>query len=197
MSNRKDGADKAAPIGKDGKAPADENQGAPGQDTAVTGGAGEKVVAGSASIMPGDMVPGLAQGSMSEADRAALSVALSAPGALTGPIIDGAGANDPVSVVASIMPGEPPQNPQFVQVVAQLAQVPSERTEPGLRIASRSPEGFRRAGRRFGPESVDIALGELSDDEIAQLHKEGRPGGRLVVMKITMPMHQPDMDDDQ
>lgn len=42
---------------------------------------------------------------------------------------------------------------------------------PGLRVTG-PKQGFRRAGRSFGAEPVDIPLAELSDEEIAALEEE-------------------------
>ncbi|MCC4116352.1 hypothetical protein LLG90_13410 [Aromatoleum toluclasticum] len=43
---------------------------------------------------------------------------------------------------------------------------------PHLRIASRSPAGFRRCGRRWGPEPVEVDAAEFTEDEIMRLFAE-------------------------
>lgn len=50
-----------------------------------------------------------------------------------------------------------------------------------LRIASRSPEGFRRCGRRWGPEAVEVSADEFSDEEILRLFAEPE----LIVLAVT------------
>ena len=42
----------------------------------------------------------------------------------------------------------------------------------GLRVVSRSEQGFRRCGRSFGVEPTVIPLSELSDDELEMLKGE-------------------------
>ncbi|MDA8258370.1 MAG: HI1506-related protein [Betaproteobacteria bacterium] len=51
----------------------------------------------------------------------------------------------------------------------------------GLRITSQR-EGFRRAGRAWGRAPIEIALADLSDDEIALLKAESM----LTVEEITL-----------
>lgn len=51
----------------------------------------------------------------------------------------------------------------------------------GLRITSRR-EGFRRAGRAWGKQPTEIALADLSDEEIAMLKAESM----LAVEEITL-----------
>lgn len=64
---------------------------------------------------------------------------------------------------------------------SQKAAGPATR---GLVVASRRPEGFRRAGLRFGPEqSEPIPLSELSDDDVAALKAEPQ----LVVVEVDIP----------
>lgn len=43
---------------------------------------------------------------------------------------------------------------------------------PRLRIASRSPAGFRRCGRRWGPEPVEVDADEFTEAEILRLFAE-------------------------
>lgn len=43
---------------------------------------------------------------------------------------------------------------------------------PRLRIASRSPGGFRRCGRRWGPEPVEVDAAEFTEAEILRLFDE-------------------------
>jgi len=50
-----------------------------------------------------------------------------------------------------------------------------------LRVASRSPSGFRRCGRRWGPQAVEVPSDEFSDDEILQLFAEPE----LIVLAVT------------
>lgn len=50
-----------------------------------------------------------------------------------------------------------------------------------LRIASRSPGGFRRCGRRWGPQPVEVRSDEFSDDEILRLFAEPE----LIVLAVT------------
>lgn len=55
-------------------------------------------------------------------------------------------------------------------------------TVKGLRVVGRS-EGFRRAGRAFGAEPVDIVLSDLSKEQIKALREERQ----LVVTDIELP----------
>ncbi len=44
-------------------------------------------------------------------------------------------------------------------------------------------KGFRRAGRAFGAKAVDIAIADLSADELALLEREPR----LITQRISLP----------
>lgn len=56
------------------------------------------------------------------------------------------------------------------------------KTEKGLRVVARTP-GFRRAGRAFGAEPIEIRLSELNEKQIKALRDERE----LVVVDIDMP----------
>lgn len=62
--------------------------------------------------------------------------------------------------------------------VEEMAGEPGPGTEVSgfvvthLRIASRSPGGFRRCGRRWGPEPVEVDADEFSEGEIQRLLAE-------------------------
>lgn len=55
--------------------------------------------------------------------------------------------------------------------------------DKGLHIVSRSAQGFRRAGREFGPDGTRIALSELTGSELEALRNEAQ----LVVVDVDMP----------
>ncbi len=68
---------------------------------------------------------------------------------------------------------------QFAGEPGQGAPIASYVTS--LRVASRSPSGFRRCGRRWGPQAVEVPSDEFSDDEILQLFAEPE----LIVLAVT------------
>ena len=60
---------------------------------------------------------------------------------------------------------------------------PAGPADKGLQVQSRSPAGFRRAGREWGPDPVKVPLSELTDDQVQALRDE--PG--LLVVDVDMP----------
>jgi len=52
--------------------------------------------------------------------------------------------------------------------------------DKGLKIVSRSLQGFRRCGREWTAEGTTVPLSELSEDEVAQLRAEPQ----LVVVDV-------------
>lgn len=50
-----------------------------------------------------------------------------------------------------------------------------------LRVASKAPEGFRRCGRHWGPEPVEVDADEFTEEEILRLL--GEP--ELIVAAVT------------
>lgn len=60
---------------------------------------------------------------------------------------------------------------------------PAGPADKGLRIVSRSDQGFRRCGRFFGPEGVTLPLSELTEDEVETLREERQ----LVVVDVDLP----------
>lgn len=50
----------------------------------------------------------------------------------------------------------------------------------GLRIVSRSEQGFRRCGRHFGPDGTTVPLSELTEAEVSVLQGERQ----LIVVEV-------------
>lgn len=50
----------------------------------------------------------------------------------------------------------------------------------GLKITSRSENGFRRCGRAFGPDGTVVPMSELTEDEVETLKAERQ----LVVVEV-------------
>jgi hypothetical protein len=50
---------------------------------------------------------------------------------------------------------------------------PATKAVPGLRVVSKSPMGaFRRCGRTFGADPVEIPLADLKKEEVSRLRAE-------------------------
>jgi hypothetical protein len=87
-----------------------------------------------------------------------------APGPATGELDVGGGSPADQGGTAQISDEDPAAGLGFTEVYSSRI--------PAVRIRSVSPEGFRRAGRRFGPEWTTIPLAELDDDQVEALSEE-------------------------
>lgn len=56
--------------------------------------------------------------------------------------------------------------------VAPLAPVVATTAKSVLRVASKAPKGFRRAGISFGPTATDIELSSLTAEQIKAIKAE-------------------------
>ena len=71
--------------------------------------------------------------------------------------------------------------PPAAEPEKQSADAP-ENTIPALRVSAKAA-GFRRAGRAWSVAPVEIALSDLTDEQISQI--KGEP--KLAVTEITLP----------
>lgn len=112
-------------------------------------------------------------------------------GRLRGPDAAGGvvpGTNTPSESTSEASGGSPdaaeggtPRAPEGVVIEGKMDWRPDD-AEPGvavggfyvprLRIASRSPAGFRRCGRRWGPEPVEVDADAFTEAEILRLLDE-------------------------
>lgn len=72
-----------------------------------------------------------------------------------------------------------------MEIDQEGALTPAHPPGPFVLVASRRPDGFRRAGRSWPAETTRVALADLSEEQLAQLLAEPMLDTRLVRPECT------------